>query len=446
MSRYNTRQSTPNLQVDYSKLDLILKKNRLTRICERNKKVSEPIDEESWEYYFTTEEVEYLNSLPEEERKTFIEKNDKIYGTSENDKPLRFRILDQDMNNLTKQIIVKRLDENDNDGDSKTTLWVEGLSQLPFKKYVQTDLSNISQYLFNSKKILDECVYGHDEAKLQILEYIAHNATNPNSTGKCLAIQGPPGNGKTSLIKHGFSKALGRPFSQINLGGVDDVSSLSGHGYTYTSSRWGIITNILMTTGVMNPVIYFDELDKVSQTEKGQAVFSFLCHLTDFTQNKTFHDNYFSGIDLDLSRAIFIFSFNDIESINKILLDRLHIIKTKGFSSQDKCKIVRDYIIKDQLEAYHLSKDDVIFPEDVIQTLVGHYSKEEKGVRKIKQVISGIISRVNMLRHLGETENLLKLPYYIENFKLPITITHDIASKLVTFMNVEDNSYMNMYI
>ena len=134
--------------------------------------------------------------------------------------------------------------------------------------------------------------------------------TNPKAIGCAIAIQGPMGTGKTTLVKEGISKILNRPFAFIALGGATDSSFLEGHGYTYEGSTWGKIVQILIDSKCMNPVIYFDELDKVSETPKGDEIINILMHITDSTQNSHFNDKYFGGIDFDLSKAIIIFSFN----------------------------------------------------------------------------------------------------------------------------------------
>ena len=135
--------------------------------------------------------------------------------------------------------------------------------------------------------------------------------TNPEAIGTAIAIKGPPGTGKTTLIKNGISKILGREFAFIALGGATDSSFLEGHSITYEGSTWGKIVDILIQCRSMNPVIYFDELDKISETPKGDEITGILTHLTDVTQNDKFHDKFFSEIDFDLSKCLFIFSYND---------------------------------------------------------------------------------------------------------------------------------------
>jgi hypothetical protein len=197
---------------------------------------------------------------------------------------------------------------------------------------------------------LDESIYGHEHAKNQILKIIGQ-WMNGEQSGYCFGFEGSPGVGKTSLAKRGLANCLkddagvARPFAFIALGGSCNGSTLEGHSYTYVNSTWGRIVDVLMDAKCMNPIIYIDELDKVSKTEHGKEIIGILMHLIDSTQNSGFQDKYFSGIDVDLSKALFIFSYNDPSQIDNILLDRIHRIKFDNLSSAEKLVITRKYIL-----------------------------------------------------------------------------------------------------
>ena len=169
--------------------------------------------------------------------------------------------------------------------------------------------------------------------------------TNPKTMGSVFAIHGEAGTGKTTLIKEGLSQVFGLPFVFISLGGAQDRTFLSGSNYVYEGSNCGKIIQSLKQAKCMNPIFYFDELDKVSQTEKGQEIMNLLIHLTDYTQNSHFLDDYMDGITVDLSRATFIFSFNDKNLISPILLDRMELIRFKSYSSAQKIHIARAYLL-----------------------------------------------------------------------------------------------------
>ena len=197
------------------------------------------------------------------------------------------------------------------------------------------------------KNVLDASIYGHNKAKRQIERVIGQWITGKQS-GYCFGFEGAPGIGKTSLARKGLAYCLKdsdgttRPFSFIALGGSSNGSILDGHNYTYVGSNWGRIVDILMEKKCMNPIIFIDELDKISNTEQGKEIVGILTHLVDTTQNSSFQDKYFNGIDLDLSKVLFIFSYNDVSLVDRILLDRIHRIKFNYLTIDDKIVIIKN--------------------------------------------------------------------------------------------------------
>ena len=147
----------------------------------------------------------------------------------------------------------------------------------------------------------------------------------------------------------------------MGLGGATDSAYLNGHDYTYEGAKCGRIVEMLMESKCMDPIIFFDELDKISETSRGREISNLLCHLTDPSQNDKFHDKYFSGIDFDLSKALFIFSFNNEKLINPILKDRITVINMKGFKIDDKLNIIKDYLLPDLYKEYNFQMIKFIF-------------------------------------------------------------------------------------
>uniref|UniRef100_A0A6C0E7K7 Lon proteolytic domain-containing protein n=1 Tax=viral metagenome TaxID=1070528 RepID=A0A6C0E7K7_9ZZZZ len=285
-----------------------------------------------------------------------------------------------------------------------------------WSKY-QTDYKT---YLNRIDNILDGAVYGQDEAKLQIKRVIAQ-WINGESTGYCFGFEGSPGVGKTSLAKKGICDALkdedgtSRPFAFIALGGSTNGSFLEGHGYTYVKSKWGKIVDILMESGCMNPIIYIDELDKVSQTEHGKELIGILTHLTDQTQNDEFMDKYYDGIKIDLSKVLFIFSYNDYNLLDPILADRIHRVKFNNLDVKDKIKIVNDYLMIELLKTVGFDSTDVSIDNTVIEYIIKNYTYEA-GVRKLKEKLFEIIREIN-LRYLMDYSKQ----------RLPIQITTELV-------------------
>lgn len=248
---------------------------------------------------------------------------------------------------------------------------------------------------------LNKAIYGQYSAKRGIEQIICEWITGNSKRGYCFGFDGPAGVGKTSLAKDGLSKCLidtdkvPRPFFLIALGGSSHGSSLEGYGYTYASSTCGKIVNTLIQAKCMNPIIFFDELDKISNTPQGQEITGILVHLTDPTQNCEFFDKYFDGVPIDLSNVLFIFSYNDASKVDPILLDRIHSIKFESFGTNDKIKICRNYILPELYAKLGLVESTIIIPNNILETVIEKYTCES-GVRKLKQILSTILRELNI--------------------------------------------------
>ena len=259
--------------------------------------------------------------------------------------------------------------------------------------------NSIMDYINQTNYILDKSVYGHKNAKKSI-ERIIGQWINGETSGYCFGFEGPPGVGKTSLAKKGIANCLNnsdgssRPFAFIAIGGSSNGSILDGHNYTYVGSSWGKIVDILIEKRCMNPIIFIDELDKVSRTEHGKEIISILTHLTDSTQNSVFQDKYFSGINIDLSKVLFIFSYNDPDLIDRILLDRIHRIKFDNLTLDDKLIITRDYILPEILKNLGLD-NSILLDNSTIKYLIETYTNES-GVRKLKELLFEILGDINL--------------------------------------------------
>jgi ATP-dependent Lon protease len=283
---------------------------------------------------------------------------------------------------------------------------------------IQNEIINTEKDINTISEVLNESIHGHDYAKNQILKIIGQ-WMNGEQTGYCFGFEGSPGVGKTSVAKKGLAKCLidengqSRPFAFIALGGSCNGSTLEGHSYTYVNSIWGRITDILMESKCMNPIIYVDELDKVSKTEHGKEIIGILTHLIDTTQNDCFQDKYYSGINLDLSKALFIFSYNDPDNIDRILLDRIHRVRFDNLTIDDKMIIVKDYILKEINEKMGFS-DTVKLTDEIIEYIIETYTLEP-GVRKLKEVLFDLFGEINL--------ELLRCSN--ENISIPLNITID---------------------
>ena len=288
---------------------------------------------------------------------------------------------------------------------------------------IEVKYGEINKYMQNVKSILDKAVHGHDKAKKQI-ERIIGQWINGSQDGYCFGFEGPPGCGKTTLAKKGLADCLkdehceSRPFAMIQMGGDANGSSLHGHNYTYVGSTWGSIVQILIDKKCMNPIIFIDEIDKISKTEHGKEIIGILTHLLDPAQNDCFQDKYFSGIDLDLSKALFILSYNDAELIDKILLDRVHRVKFKSLTIDEKIVISNTHILPEVYDKMGLQRM-ITFQNDILKFIIEEYTSEA-GVRKLKEILFEIVGEINL--------DILK--NFDTSYEIPINITiEDIKTK-----------------
>jgi len=285
---------------------------------------------------------------------------------------------------------------------------------------IDNNMKKITDYMDNVKTTLDKAVHGHDKAKKQI-ERIIGQWINGEQDGYCFGFEGPAGVGKTSLAKRGLSDCLkdengiSRPFAMIQMGGDSNGSTLHGHNYTYVGSTWGSIVQILIDKKCMNPIIFIDEVDKISRTEHGKEIVGILTHLLDPAQNDCFQDKYFTGIDLDLSKALFILSYNDVDAIDKIMLDRIHRVKFSSLTLEDKLIISKTHILPEVYRKMGL-ENMIQFSEEVLKFIIDEYTLES-GVRKLKEILFEIVGEINL--------DLLKNHSTTETIDFPISITID---------------------
>ena len=287
------------------------------------------------------------------------------------------------------------------------------IDQISFK------YDKITNYISSIKTTLDVAVHAHEKAKKQVERIIAQWIAGNDNTGYILGFEGAPGIGKTTLAK-GLANCLkdeqgnSRPFSLIAIGGDANSSSLVGHSYTYVGSTWGQIVQILMDKKCMNPIILIDEVDKISRTEHGKEIIGILTHLLDTTQNESFQDKYFSGIDLDLSKVLFILSYNDVDAIDKILLDRVHRIKFDNLSIEDKIEICNKHLLPDIYKKVDLN-GMIEIGKDTLKFIIEEYTLEP-GVRKLKEKLYEIVGEIN----LEIMKNI-----HLDAFSVPIIVTID---------------------
>ena len=292
-------------------------------------------------------------------------------------------------------------------------------------------------YILEVRNTLDNAVYKQDNAKHEIERILAQWISGKDG-GYCFGFEGPPGTGKTSLAKEGIAKCLvdtngeKRPFAFIAVGGSANASTFEGHSYTYVGSTWGKIVDILMNAECMNPIIYIDELDKISSTDQGREIIGILTHLTEPSQNEQFTEKYFAGIPFDLSRVLFIFSYNNFGAIDPILADRIHRVKFEILSKREKIHIVQNYMLPELLGMVGFEKNALKFSDEILEWLIETYTCEA-GVRKLKERIFEIVREYNLnvilgMEHIKETiyetkeiiEKIFETRSKIERTQIPL--------------------------
>ena len=381
--------------------------------------------------------INYLNTLEDSERKKLEELEIEINKMNQCSVPLKYKILQSELEISEKARIIKTIDNsNENSGEyNKISQYVNTVLSIPFKKNKSVDLKSksVNSFILEASKVLEGIIYGHENAKLEILQILTQMISNPKCGGQIIGIHGPAGIGKTTLIKEGLAKVLDRPFAFVSLGGCGDSSYLDGHSFTYEGSKSGCIVDILTKTQCMNPVIYFDELDKISDSSKGDEIANLLIHLTDETQNMKFTDKYLGqNLFLDLSKAVFVFSFNDIEKVTPILRDRIHMISLKDFKVEEKVKIAQNYLIKTIMDDFNIKQNKILFTDSILEYIFNTYTnkKTDTGVRKFKQVLKTLVSKLNMILVAKSNKSILKL-LDIDQLKFPVEIDKNIVDKLL---------------
>jgi|UniRef100_A0A6C0IUP0 hypothetical protein len=386
-------------------------------------------------------EFKYFKGLSTQIQKKLMKKLKEVNNYTKVEVPYKVSLIEADIPVRYKSTAMKKLETlqwmDPGSGEYyKIKQWVDAFMKIPFNKYNNLPVSfddgeeKYNEFMECAKTTLDEAVYGMDDAKMQIMQLVGQWISNPNSIGTAVAIGGPPGTGKTTLLKEGVSKILGRPFAFIALGGATDSSFLEGHSYTYEGSVWGQVVDIIIRSKCMNPVIYFDELDKISNTPRGKEIVGILTHLTDTAQNDKFHDKYFSGIDFDLSKVLFIFSYNDESKIDSILKDRMYRINTDGYKKGDKCIISQKYLLPKIIKTLNFKEGDIIIPDETIGYISDNLVNSEKGVRNLKRALEIVYTKLNLYRLMKSDSKLFEKE---TSFKVefPFTVTVDIAKKLV---------------
>jgi ATP-dependent Lon protease len=340
---------------------------------------------------------------PRKKKQKLSKKNENILEkirNMETGKDLMERILESDFDINIKSKLVKEYETSTE--TYKINTYIERVLKIPVNKIkpVIPDGKNVPKFMKKLRKTLDEAIHGHNETKTEIIDYVSGMIRNPSGNPNILALCSPPGLGKTKFVR-ALGKALDLPFSQISFGGMNDPALLTGHDYTYIGSKPGKIYDVICKSGYMNGIVMLDEIDKIGDlySAKTKEVYGVLTHLLDSTQNNEFYDNYIGNyVPIDLSKILFIASFNDECNIDPIVLNRMKVIKIKENSLKDKIDIVKKYTIPETIKNLKIS--DVIISDELIKYIINCKTVFEPGMRNINNSFKSLIGKINTLLFL----------------------------------------------
>lgn len=353
-------------------LDLIAKEKEILEVENKiNSRVKGNINKRQKDYYLK----EKIKVIQEELGEDFSSEKE----TEEMLEKLEELNLDE---KITKKIEneIKRLTMiNPSSGEGNVIrTYINWILDLPWNEETEDNLD-----LKEARRILEEDHYGLKDVKERVLEYLAIRKLKNSMKGPIICLVGPPGVGKTSIAKS-IARALGRKFHRMSLGGVKDEAEIRGHRRTYIGAIPGRIINGIKETGTKNPVFLFDEIDKVSNSYKGDPA-SALLEVLDPEQNKEFTDHYLE-VPFDLSKVLFLTTANDLSTIPRPLRDRMEIIRIPGYTEEEKLKIAEKYLVSKQRKEHGISEDNLKLSEKTLRAIINNYTKEA-GVRELERKI-----------------------------------------------------------
>ncbi len=365
-----------------TKLFVILKKENATLEIEAEiqHKVQDAIDQNQREYYLREELKVIAESLgdsdnPIEEADAYRNKIEKLDCSFE----IKEKLL-KECSKLSKMP----------SGSHEATVvrsYLDKCIEIPFGKYSKDSIN-----LEKSRKILDKEHHSLDKVKERIIESLAVFKRNPDFTGQIICLAGPPGVGKTSIVKS-LAKSMNRKYVRIALGGVHDEAEIRGHRKTYIGAMPGRIVDAVIKSRVMNPIILLDEIDKVGNDYKGDPS-SALLEALDPEQNFSFNDHYID-FPVDLSKVLFITTANDVSAISAPLFDRMEVIELNSYTAEEKFHIAKDYLIKKEMKKHNLKASEFKVSDDAIYSLIECYTAEA-GVRNLEKSIASLCRKASV--------------------------------------------------
>ncbi|MCI7584004.1 MAG: endopeptidase La [Christensenellaceae bacterium] len=338
-----------------------------------NRKVRESIDKGQKEYYLREQIKAIQDELGDNDDEDLTGKVDKLPISDENKQKLK-----KDIERNAKMPV-------SSPDYAISRNYFDFVFELPWG--VESEDNNDIE---NARKILDEDHYGLEKIKERILEFLAVRQLTDEKKEPIICLVGPPGVGKTSIVKS-IARALNRKYVRMSLGGIRDEAEIRGHRKTYVGAMPGRIISSIKLAGTMNPVFLLDEIDKLASDFKGDPS-SALLEVLDSEQNSAFRDNYLE-IPFDLSKVIFIATANNPDTIPAPLYDRMEIIEMSGYTPEEKLEIAKRHLIGKQLKAHGITSDRLEFTDDAVYKIIYSYTRES-GVRGLEKEIANVMRKV----------------------------------------------------
>lgn len=367
----------------------LLKNENLTLNIEAEiqEKVNKEVDKNQREYYLREEMKVIADQLgdgenPIEEADEYREKIDALKCSDEIK-----AILYKECDKLMKMPL----------GSHEATVvrnYLDKCLEIPFGIYTKNSIN-----LEKSRKILDKDHYGLDKVKTRIIESLAVYKRNPGYAGQIICLYGPPGVGKTSIVKS-LAKSMNRNYVRVALGGIHDEAEIRGHRKTYIGAMTGRIIDALIRSGSMNPIILLDEIDKIGNDYKGDPS-SALLEALDPEQNASFTDHYID-FPIDLSKVLFITTANDVSTVSAPLYDRMEVIELNSYTADEKFNIAKKHLIKKELLKHNISPKEFKISDAALYKIIDCYTKEA-GVRGLEKQISNLCRKAATALEEGET-------------------------------------------
>lgn len=367
----------------------LLKNENLTLNIEAEiqEKVNKEVDKNQREYYLREEMKVIADQLgdgenPIEEADEYREKIDALKCSDEIK-----AILYKECDKLMKMPL----------GSHEATVvrnYLDKCLEIPFGIYTKNSIN-----LEKSRKVLDKDHYGLDKVKTRIIESLAVYKRNPGYAGQIICLYGPPGVGKTSIVKS-LAKSMNRNYVRVALGGIHDEAEIRGHRKTYIGAMTGRIIDALIKSGSMNPIILLDEIDKIGNDYKGDPS-SALLEALDPEQNSSFTDHYID-FPIDLSKVLFITTANDVSTVSAPLYDRMEVIELNSYTADEKFNIAKKHLIKKELLKHNISPKEFKISDTALYKIIDCYTKEA-GVRGLEKQISNLCRKAATALEEGET-------------------------------------------